>query len=91
MSDDAALCFWCKELVVPGEGAPDGITAHSPKGIVHHPLHEECAIRSVIGSVGHQRKQCSCYGGTEEDPPGMTKRQAARVAMWEWKGMELWD
>jgi hypothetical protein len=40
-------------------------------------IHYECQLRSVIGSVGHLRRACSCYGGTEEDPPGMTYREAA--------------
>jgi hypothetical protein len=35
----------------------------------------------ALGSVGHQKGTCSCHGGTEEDPPEMTKRQAA-VAAW---------
>jgi hypothetical protein len=47
--------------------------------------HRECAVRDVVGSLGHLRRQCSCFGGTEEDPPGMTKREAARVAC------ELWE
>jgi len=45
------------------------------------PYHPECMARSVIGSVGHQRRTCPCYGGTESDPEGMTKREAARAAV----------
>lgn len=44
-------------------------------------LHYECSMRLVIGSVGHQHKTCFCYGGDHEDPPGMTKREAARAAL----------
>jgi hypothetical protein len=44
-------------------------------------LHYECGMRLVIGSVGHQKKQCVCYGREDEDPPGMTKREAARAAL----------
>jgi hypothetical protein len=47
------------------------------------PHHRECFLRSVFGSVGHQRKKCSCFGGTEEDPPEMTKREAAIAAVSE--------
>jgi hypothetical protein len=43
-------------------------------------FHYECLMRGVIGSVGHLRRACSCYGGTDEDPPGMTYRQAAIAA-----------
>jgi hypothetical protein len=64
----AALCSWCAEAFAPGESIEPG-----------H-VHYECGLRSVLGSVGHQRGLCSCYGGTEEDPPHMTRRQAAQAA-----------
>lgn len=44
-------------------------------------FHFECQMRMVLGSVGHQRGRCQCYGGSEEDPPGMTRRQAAIAAL----------
>ena len=43
-------------------------------------MHAECLIRVVAGSVAHQLRRCSCFGGTEEDPPGATRRQAAKEA-----------
>lgn len=73
-------CFYCEEPVADGD---QGLII--PCGMVPLPIHLDCHLRQIIGSVGHQRKRCSCYGGTEEDPPGMTKRQAAEAAarMWE--------
>jgi hypothetical protein len=50
-------------------------------GTTRRPQHLECFIRGGVGSVGHLRGRCSCYGGTEEDPPGLTKRQAALAAV----------
>ena len=47
------------------------------------PLHRECDLRMTLGSIGHLERRCSCYGGTEDDPPGMTTREAAR-AVYEW-------
>ena len=41
------------------------------------PWHRECHLRSILGSVGHLMLRCSCFGGTEEDPPTLSKRQAA--------------
>ncbi|MEI6196534.1 MAG: helix-turn-helix domain-containing protein [Verrucomicrobiota bacterium] len=38
-------------------------------------------MRSIAGSVGHQNQRCSCFGGTEDDPPGLTVRQAAQAAL----------
>lgn len=66
-------CIWCEEMFVDGDqGLLDAGDA---------PQHRECFFRSIFGSVGHQKGTCSCFGGSEEDPPDMTRRQAARAAM----------
>ena len=75
-----ALCGWCGEAIALGDDGEiiphqDGQTA---RDIAHH---RECRVRAIVGSVGHQLGKCSCFGGTEEDPPGMTRREAARAAM----------
>lgn len=65
-------CLWCEELVLPDD-------------LVHSLIpnfHYACALRTVIGSIGHLRGTCSCYvkdGTAKEDPPGLTRRQAARL------------
>lgn len=43
-------------------------------------LHVECYFRETVGSVGHLTRRCRCFGGDYDDPPGMTKRQAAVAA-----------
>jgi hypothetical protein len=65
-------CPWCDESVLPGD--------------LRHALmpgfHFACALRAALGSIGHVRGTCSCYvkdGSAEDDPPGLTKRQAARL------------
>ncbi len=72
-------CLHCDEVITAQDEGEmmvqsDGTTAR------WRPIHRECLIRSVIGSRGHQKGLCSCYGGTEEDPEGMTKREAALAA-----------
>ena len=65
-------CLWCDEMVVPGD-------------LMHSLLpgyHYACAMRISSGSIGHVQRACSCYvkdGTHEEDPLGLTKRQAARI------------
>lgn len=65
-------CAFCDEPVLPGEAlAATNVLAHW-----------ECGLRAVVGGVNHLRGLCSCCGGTEPpDPPGMTRREAARAAV----------
>ncbi len=65
------ICVYCDEPVVEGDTGT--------VNFIGQVIHYECSLRMVIGSVGHQKGTCSCFGGTEEDPPG-TKRQAAIAA-----------
>ena len=66
-------CPNCGELVLPGESHPELRYMQN--------YHHECAARASIGSVGHILGQCKCYGGDWEDPPLMTRREAAKMAL----------
>lgn len=84
-----ATCYHCDELVLQSETRerqPVQIAGSDPPRFCMRPIHSECQCRSIVGSVGHQKGLCSCLGGpgTEDDPPGMTKREAARAAMQYW-------
>lgn len=74
------VCGWCTQPIVPGD---DGwlIPSASPQKPVS--FHRACWLRSVIGSVAHLERRCSCFvpGSTESDPPGMTVREAAEAAL----------
>lgn len=65
---------WCEEPISEGDRLIES----------HLRMHRECAYRAVMGSLAHFQKRCSCSvpGSTENDPPGLTKRQAAMKA-WE--------
>lgn len=74
-------CQWCGEPIMPGD------LVHSQLG---NDMHYACAIRSVVGPVGHLEKKCTCYvkdGTAEHDPPGLTPRQAARLAADLWNSL----
>lgn len=73
------VCRICDEAIADGD-----IGTVDQDGNAEH---YECVMRLCIGSVGHLKKRCSCYGGDEEDPPGMTKRQAAQAAVRLWHQM----
>ena len=48
--------------------------------------HRACFLRGITGSVAHQKKQCSCFGGAGEDDPSLSPRQAAEAAVKLWEG-----
>lgn len=74
------ICRRCNEEITPDD-LPD------PDGLA---MHYECSLRSVVGSVAHQRRQCSCYGGKGEDDPELSIRENARRACNEWLGTQPW-
>ena len=65
------ICAYCTEPVLDTEDYVDGASQR---------FHRECMFRAVAGSAAHLLHECTCYGGTREDPPGMTLRQAAVLA-----------
>ena len=75
-------CPHCVEPILPEE--PTRIIIHdgSPAR-----FHVECVMRMVVGSAAHQLGDCSCTGGTREEPPGLTKRQCAILAYGTFKAL----
>lgn len=73
----ADICPFCNEPIAP--------TDRLDNTIQNVRVHWECGFRAVMGGVNHIRKICTCCGGTDDpDPPGMTRREAARAALDEW-------
>lgn len=83
-------CSFCEEEIQPDDSGflipaygIDPNEAFLYEGHTYTPYHRECFLRTIVGSVAHQRHQCSCHGGTGEDDPKLTKRQAAKAAVRE--------
>jgi hypothetical protein len=53
-------------------------------------MHQECSFRAVCGSAAHLLKECSCYGGDQHDPPGLSRRDAARLALETYRTLHSW-
>jgi hypothetical protein len=72
-------CLWCDEPIETND-----------RGFIRmagQVVHLECDLRAVIGGINHQKGICTCCGGTEEpDPPNLSIRQAAKMAMDYWLG-----
>ncbi len=79
-------CLWCDE---PVEGADpkEGMLYFNGVLYIKRFLHINCYLRGRYGSVGHQEGKCGCRGGpnTMDDPPGMSKREAADAAVFMWQ------
>lgn len=73
------------ECVHCGEGFVEGDELFEqdwPAMVFHVP----CLIRTVTGGFNHQTGSCTCCGGDQPpDPPGMTPREAAELAVAEYR------
>ncbi len=66
------ICDYCSEPIFPDE----------PLGpFLNSMTHVECAFRMIMGSVGHQQRQCSCYGQIDTSEEGLTVREGARRSL----------
>lgn len=75
-----ALCAHCGEPIAKDDGGcllPYIGEPNEPSELAYH---HACFMRSTIGSVAHQQRRCFCFGGTGEDDPALTTRQAAEAA-----------
>lgn len=51
-------------------------------------MHRECVLRNVVGSVAHQKRECSCFNPDHDghdDEEAMTLREAAIAAAEYWR------
>jgi hypothetical protein len=80
-----AQCAHCRERIVEGD---DGWLSSNDV-----PFHRACWMRSIIGSIAHIEERCGCFvpGATENDPPEMTRRQAAEAALAAWNERHPWS
>jgi hypothetical protein len=76
-------CVWCEEVIQDGE---------QHENFPSDPMHFECGFRSICGSVAHQLRRCHCFklGSKLSDPPGLTKREAARAALALFRQIAEW-
>lgn len=96
-------CLWCDEPIAPNDCGvtmphvrEDRLPGHERRWQTDEPWHQECLVRSILGSVGHLEGKCSCFRRgeskeesceppaippePEDDPPNMTKHEAAWAA-----------
>jgi len=78
------LCSWCEEHIEPDQNGIEMVHGWGP-GWEYRPIHQECLMRSVIGSLAHIEGRCTCFGGTMDfNEPRMSKRQEALIVFQRW-------
>lgn len=78
-------CGYCREPIADTSKAPR-ITFVGTEGQRIEYCHPECLQRQVIGGFNHLKGTCTCCGGTEPpDPPGLSKYEAAIMAVHYWR------
>jgi len=74
-------CHHCGETFIDGDRGITNAQGYS--------WHLECHMRGIIGGLNHLRGTCSCCGGKDDpDPPYVSKRIAAQLAMFEWERLK---
>ena len=82
---DADRCMWCDEPIATADVVSILHMGKEP-AFEYRAWHRECLQRSMIGGLNHLRGTCQCCGGTDDpDPPEMSKREAASVAVNYWR------
>jgi len=77
-------CAHCSEPILPDENWLEIPTVTQDRAYIAV-LHSECFQRRIIGGLNHLQGHCTCCGGIEPpDPPGVSKRTAARLAVNYW-------
>lgn len=77
-----SVCVYCDEAIVEGDRGQLSPYLNAEGHVSITANHRECSFRAVMGPLAHQEKRCRCFGGTDHDTPGLTRRQEA-VAVWD--------
>jgi hypothetical protein len=77
-------CLYCHESIMDGDrGFIRPVATVDNTGNPHaalSPIHVECDLRSVLGSVAHLERRCFCVGVDNEiDYPGTVREEALEV------------
>lgn len=80
-------CVYCPDLIEEGDQGfllPTARVGPDEKLIATvEPIHRECMVRSIIGSVPHLEGRCRCRGATEDEPDNESWRDQGRATT-EW-------
>lgn len=76
-------CLFCETPIAEGDNGVM-MAAVDKGGWKMVPLHKECNLRMVVGSIAHLEHRCPCYGGHDGDPVGVSKREAAKLVWNFW-------
>lgn len=76
-------CGWCyEEVTVEDNAVETAALLESGPGML--PMHLECHIRMMLGSVAHLEGRCTCRSGSEreDDAYGSVRQEAQATLEW---------
>ena len=88
-------CLRCEEPIVEGDSGVMVLVGKGQLGplvaVRPEPMHWACWMRGIIGSLSHIEKQCGCFvsGSDHNDPPNVTRREAAELALAAWEQLTM--
>jgi hypothetical protein len=65
-------CPWCGDPLLPGQVLYDFASGRNAD--------IECAVRIIFGSLGEMERRYAYRRGPGQDPPGLSRREAACAA-----------
>ena len=75
-------CGWCAETIAAGDLGVMVPHLGEDDEMRDRPVHRECFLRQIVGSVAHQRKTCHCFGGADDEiSSDLSIRQEAIAAV----------
>lgn len=76
-------CSWCTEPICAGDNGVIMPFVGTASSGAHYatsaPIHKECWVRQVVGSVAHLDGLCSCFGAVEQQSPMSMRAEALLV------------
>lgn len=73
-------CLGCEEEIALDDSGITMPYVSSTEEASRGAYHIECYLRSILGSVAHLEKRCSCYGGTDSE--GYSREESRAVMDW---------
>jgi hypothetical protein len=85
-------CVYCMDPIYADEYGIIMPCVHDDGVVTRGAYHRECHIRCIVGSVSHQKRQCQCFGGKEDEESKFPSRRMSAIAAYTlFTEQRAWD